>query len=417
MTKRTELIFLLIIVQPLIDLVTSLSVNMLAISIGALLKTLLMTILLIYVCKYLVHQRNKLFWLYVASLLTIVLTLIVNLFLKPEFYLFAEINFALKTSYYVVMIYTVIVLLENKSIHQTLIYRAAKVIAMIIGISYWLAIITQTSIGSYTYEKVGYSGWFYAANELSVTVIIVLALTMINLRYEQTITAWIAFILILSMVPMIGTKTAFAGGILLLAFYTVYLIFPFNRQQFKQSWRFLSIVIIFICFIPFSPMANNTEQLDIQLPPKNTPISEEVSNQSTLMGRILSSRNIYFQDIKEDFKRATITRKAFGLGYAGDYVKEPKIIEMDFFDLFFSYGVIGSILLIAPALLLFIKAITFPLHIEKVILLLTIGLCFGISLLAGHVLFAPSVMTYVALLFLALGSTTQTNNGGLAHGR
>lgn len=408
------------IIQPIIDLMTSLSTEKFAISIGALSKTLIMSFLFFYILLYVYKRYRKMIWMYLASFFAILLMLVINFFLKSHFALYEEVNFALKTSYYLVMVYTVMMLLENKTINKAFIYRAVKGISLIIGISYWIAILTKTSIGSYTYEKIGYSGWFYAANELSVTVIILLALTMINLRYEKTMTGWAAFVLILSMIPMIGTKTAFLGGMLILFFYIAYLLLKFNLQVLKRNFPFLGIVVIFVCFIPLSPIATNTEQLDLSIPPKDMPVPEEIAEDTPpLTGKILSSRNVYFQDIKKDFMYAKGLRKAFGLGYAGDYTKEPKLIEMDFFDLFFSYGVIGSILLLLPLALLCKKIITFPINIEKIILLLTIGLCFGIAFLAGHVLFAPSVMTYIAILFLAMGLSNEDtqNNGGLYDAR
>lgn len=414
MIKHKKIIFILIIIQPLLDLVTSLTIERFPVSIGALLKTLMMAFLSIYIFVYLIKQQNKLIWLYIASFLTIGLTIAINIFLKPHVNVFAEVNFALKTSYYVVMIYTAIMLLKSKLLDQTFVYQASKFIGLIIGTSYWFAIFTKTSVGSYTYEKIGYSGWFYAANELSVSVIILLTLTMMNLRYERTITAWIAFILMMSMIPMIGTKTAFAGGILIIGCYTIYLFLQFDFQSLKNHWLYFILVILFACLIPFSPMATNTKQLDIQTMPDNTPTQEEVlSHSDSLMGKVLSSRNIYLNHTKGDFLQAKGLRKAFGMGYAGNNVEHPKMIEMDFFDLFFSYGVVGLLLLLFPLALLCKMTVIRPFHIEKIMMILTICLCFGIALLAGHVLFAPSVMTYVALLFVVLGYSDFQNNGGV----
>src|SRR5699024_7229978 len=94
------------------------------------------------------------------------------------------------------------------------------------------------------------------------------------------------------------------------------------------------------------------------------------------------------------------------------YTSDPKIIEMDFFDMFFSYGVIGSLFLLIPLVYLCVKILVFPIHIEKALLLFTLCLCFGIAFLAGHVIFAPSVMTYLAILFLAIGVNNYNQHVG-----
>lgn len=413
MNNRLKIIFILLIIQPLIDLITALFADVSPISAGAFFKTGCMLFLMFYIFLYLYQHRRNTVWLYLAPFAAILLTLIINFLVKSNVQSFAEINFALKTCYYLVMIYTAILLIDNKFIDQTFVYHVAKAISLIIGISYWLAILTGTGTDSYSYVKTGYSGWFYAANELSVTVLILLALTMIAVRRNHTPAAWLAFLLMVSMVPMIGTKTAFGGGIIIIGFYTIYLLFSQPVKHLKEQWIFFGVVVIFICLLPFSPMATNTGQSYDYSPVKEQILNDHTASSPTFMSKILSARNIYFKQTKDDFDNASMIRKVFGLGYAGDYTETPKIIEMDFFDLFFSYGVAGSILLLSPLIFLCVKSFSWQLTIEKSILLLVISLCFGIAFLAGHVLFAPSVMTYVTLLFIALGLTKVSGSGGL----
>lgn len=417
MNKSYKLIFIFLIIQPIIDLVTSLTTkyNDSVVSIGALSRTFIMGCLFIYIFQYLLRNKRSILWMFICSFASIAFMLMITFLFKEPFILYEELNFALKTSYYIVMIYTVIILIDKQMINKSLIFQATTVIAFIIGISYWLAILSGTSINSYTYGESGYSGWFYSANELSVIVIILLGLTIVQLSYQKTLSSWIAFIFILSMLPMIGTKTAFYGGMLIIFLYVVYLLVKFNMQLFKQQGHllFIGIIIFFICLTPFSPIFSNTEQLDMRIKQEHRQIVENTEvHDSSLMTKLLSSRNIYLQVVKDDFMHAQALRKAFGLGYAGDYTTDPKLIEMDFFDLFFSYGIIGTLFLLIPFLYLLRKIIIYPIYLEKVILLFTLSLCFGISFLAGHVILAPSVMTYMAILYLAIGLNNNKNVGG-----
>src|SRR5699024_5169954 len=130
------------------------------------------------------------------------------------------------------------------------------------------------------------------------------------------------------------------------------------------------------------------------------------------LNRVLSSRDIYFYATYEDFKQSSTVRKLFGIGYAGNYVTEPKLIEMDFFDLFFSYGYIGSLLLIIPLVILVRKLFVLNSSITYILLQLTLLLSVGIAFLAGHVLFAPAVMTYVTILLLQITSLNHNKLGG-----
>lgn len=393
--------------------------------------------LAIYLLIYFIRTGKRIIYLYLTTFLAIAMTLLINLTGKPNFIFFEEINFSLKTMYYVVMLFTVYMLIEKRgALTKETLYRAANLVAIFIGVSYWVAYITNTSMKSYNHGGLGYSGWFFAANELSVTVLILLGISiahlhrevfsrkpfMINSNHElaflphvkkidvlrrQTFTAWFGFILMVSMLPMIGTKTAFGGGVILVFIYAITLLATYRMKvlEVSVSMAYFTVLLIFIGTTPFTPIIKNTQFTNLGANVQTSPV-ERLENRASeahpVVRKILSSRDIYFYDKLEDFERASTIRKAFGLGYAGDYHGTPKVIEMDFFDLFFSYGFVGSIILLLPLLLLIFKRTLLPLTTEKMILLTTLALCLGVSFLAGHVLFAPSVMTYVAILLLLL---------------
>ncbi|MFK4998715.1 O-antigen ligase family protein [Bacillus sp. N9] len=65
---------------------------------------------------------------------------------------------------------------------------------------------------------------------------------------------------------------------------------------------------------------------------------------------MLSSRDISLDMHKEYYANAPSTQKLFGMGYSGNYTKKPRMIEMDYFDIFFSTGIIGTILFFIPYL-------------------------------------------------------------------
>src|SRR5699024_7025515 len=104
-------------------------------------------------------------------------------------------------------------------------------------------------------------------------------------------------------------------------------------------------------------------------------------------------------------------RQLVGLGYGGNYEVAPKLIEMDFFDLLFSYGYIGFFILIIPFIRVIYQSFSVENGIIKFTLQLTIFLILGISFLAGHVLFAPSVMTYFSLLLIKANQLDDKNLG------
>src|SRR5690625_7820603 len=89
-----------------------------SISIGALMRTMMMTILFIYIFQYTLTKKRNTIWLFICSFASIVLMLITNVILKDPFILYEELNFALKTSYYLVMIFTVIILIDKQLLNQ-----------------------------------------------------------------------------------------------------------------------------------------------------------------------------------------------------------------------------------------------------------------------------------------------------------
>src|SRR5699024_9953744 len=132
--------------------------------------------------------------------------------------------------------------------------------SIIIGVSYWLAIITGTSIESYAYEGVGYAGWFFSANELSVIIILLLGILLARFLEGPAISTWVAFLLLVSMLPMIGTKTAFIGGVLWLFIYIINLLVKYLLPilQKKNIILFTVVEIIFFCLLPVTPFMSNT---------------------------------------------------------------------------------------------------------------------------------------------------------------
>src|SRR5699024_7093736 len=184
--------------------------------------------------------------------------------------------------------------------------------------------------------------------------------------------------------------------------YTLYLLGKYRLRilQNKNSILFIGVAIVSFQIGQMTPILSKTATAETTQIQETT---EQTTNVAPFIQKILSSRHLYLQETKDDFIEADILRNAFGLGYAGDYEQEPKIIEMDFFDLFFSYGIIGTVLLLLPLVYVTVKVFPLKLTMANTILLFTLSLCFGVAFLAGHVLFAPAVMTYVAITYTALG--------------
>ena len=106
------------------------------------------------------------------------------------------------------------------------------------------------------------------------------------------------------------------------------------------------------------------------------------------------------------YKNSSIFSKLYGLVYSDktyNGIHYEKLVERDFHDLLFQYGIIAFVLeLILPLYLIFkiIKKniLSRKLIIDEEVFVLTIGICLVLlgSYLAGHFLFSPAVSIYVA---------------------
>src|SRR5690625_4278235 len=140
-----KLLIIFLILQPIIVIITSLMTkyNYSVVSVGALSRTLIMITLFIYILQYILVKKQNVIWLFICSFASIAAMFMTNFLLKEPFILYEELNFVLKTSYYLVMIFIVIILIDKPFLSQSFIFRASNVIALIIGISYWITILSK----------------------------------------------------------------------------------------------------------------------------------------------------------------------------------------------------------------------------------------------------------------------------------
>lgn len=122
---------------------------------------------------------------------------------------------------------------------------------------------------------------------------------------------------------------------------------------------------------------------------------------------------------KEYYEKAPMSQKLLGMGYAGNFKTDkltednptegPKLIERDFHDWFYAFGIIGFSLLLIPFLyfgvkILFVLVTRFKkvFTVKYALLAAALGLALGISYMAGHVLTAPGVSIYFAVILAYL---------------
>ena len=116
---------------------------------------------------------------------------------------------------------------------------------------------------------------------------------------------------------------------------------------------------------------------------------------------IFSQRLTFLENRKEDYLDASTYEKLFGIGYL-EFGQEEKAVEMDYFDIYYSHGVVGFIIYFAIYGYIFylIMKKREKLNIEKYCIYISIILIILLSFITGHIITAPSVSILVAIILL-----------------
>ncbi|EJR48012.1 hypothetical protein IIM_04274 [Bacillus cereus VD107] len=459
-----------IILQPVLDLLTSLSIILLKANatVGILVRFLIMAVGGIYILIQAKEKENRKFLIYLI-LLAVVLGIgfINNTLVKNPIVLGEEVKFVAKALYIYIMLGSYILALKslkktvnisdkvrNSIVYSTLIINAVMVIS----------ISTSTDFGSYEWMKVGSRGWFFAGNELGSILAIIFPIVVLysiqKTKSVKQVLYWIPSLLMIYSLIQVGTKVGMGsiGATLAAAIGIIVLQLLFDRKNPNKKSLVLNAFIAVVLLagvagtFKMTPLAQNMgihnnylseqnvaqqgqkekeikekikkeeKQHKVEKPEEKAKIEAEVKkelekeqkkeNQENL---IFSGRQVYEERHKQFFKEAPMSQKLLGMGYAGNFKyneqkqPDPKLIEMDFHDWFYDFGIIGFALLMIPfiyyglrILLAFITRFKEIFNIKYGMLSASLVLALGIAYIAGHILTAPGVGIYFVVVLAYL---------------
>ncbi|KIV75983.1 MULTISPECIES: O-antigen ligase family protein [Bacillus] len=459
-----------IILQPVLDLLTSLSIVLLKsnATVGILVRFLIMAVGGIYILIQAKEKENRKFLIYLI-LLAVVLGIgfINNKLVKNPIVLSEEVKFVAKALYIYIMLGSYILALKslkkkvnisdkvrNSIVYSTLIINAIMVIS----------ISTSTDFGSYQWMKVGSRGWFYAGNELGSILAIIFPIVVLysiqKTKSVKHVLYWIPSLLMIYSLIQVGTKVGMGsiGATLAAAIGIIVLQLLFDRRNPNKRSLVLNglIAIILLAGVvgtfKMTPLAQNMgihnnylseqnvaqqdqkekeikekikkeeKQHKVEKPEEKAKVEAEVKkelekeqkkeNQENL---IFSGRQVYEERHKQFFKEAPMSQKLFGMGYAGNFKyneqkePDPKLIEMDFHDWFYDFGIIGFALMMIPfiyyglrILIAFVTRFKEIFNVKYGMISASLVLALGIAYIAGHILTAPGVGIYFVVVLACL---------------
>ncbi|MDA1547431.1 MULTISPECIES: O-antigen ligase family protein [Bacillus cereus group] len=437
-------LLLFIVFQPILDLLTSFSIYVLHMSatVGIVVRFAFMLLALGYLLLHHKQQGAKKYILYLCLFgIVLAIGLVNNLMVKSPVSFGEEVKFIMKSVYPIVLLFGYIIALKELknnefAFHKIITYFLYA--TLILSISIIAAMATGTDFPSYPNSKIGSRGWFFAGNDLSSIFAIMFPIVVLYSVHKTTsfskVYYWIPTVLAMYASIMIGTKVGYGAIVITLGIALFFLFIEYMTHRKKEGKGFTYLVNTIVAAIvlggllvltPQTPIAKNMSiHLQIYEYKKSVQdekdrkegkvVKEEEHKQgeltdSEMKSLIYSDRDKFLKVYKQYYKEAPLSQKLFGMGYAGNYTTKMKLVEMDFHDLFFAFGIVGFLMYLLPLLYfgikIFIRLITnFKklFSVKHMLLASTLVLSLGIGFMSGHVLTAPAVSIFFVVILAYL---------------
>lgn len=420
---------------PFVDLLTSLSTRFIdsPITIGVVVKGLSLAISVIYVFFYSPNKYKKHITVYITC---ICIFAGIYFLTKPDIWTLSsfltEIIYAFKYLYFPIITPCLYVMFHDFDIKVRLIKYIITIDCFAYAALMLIPYFTGTGFVSYEWSFGGTTGWFYAANEIGA-ILAVLSICIFDLMDNNKKWQILLAAPIIYSVSIMGTKVSYLG--IIASVMVSVLIFILSHKTNRYTLPSSLLAILLVCCVSSVAVENMGTLSDMDvLPPPSTEIETEISTeledplenipQTTIdyiygnkllnmVNRLTSNRLLYFMENWKPYTAGGLSTILFGLGWAPrttiNYTYYKQLVEIDVLDILLHYGVIGFLVYFAPFAYLayrYIRNIR-RVSISSYAYILATLLGIGISCIAGHVLGAPSVSIYLALLIVLIIRQTE----------
>lgn len=421
LAKMEKFFFLLLILNPLVDLAGGVYLRILTAELeyGEKLDSIVtpsliirMAVLLLFAAYVLMLRDRKI-------ILTILPIGVAWLFtVAGEFLFAAEFSLLSDMQYIAKFVYNLAVLLVYWRVFQRSgLDREALFKKLNWVVSYTLLILSSMivlsnilGIGYTTYEdRWGYRGtrgFFFSGNDLTAVLMVLIPLAVAfylllddsGFKRRQKLFWLFPPAATFASLLVIGTKTSLLALLLVLIVFYVYCFShrhpDGSRRLLKRMNRLsLTFVLIFVLMIALSQAA---VLLDIQL---SLFKFLEIYGDLGLLESLTSGRILKLQEAFEQYQAGGVYAWLFGIGRG----TQEHIIEMDLAECWIYYGLIGLPLMVWLYLKLgigFVIKYFRNKDLTGLALFLSLGMTAGYLLIAGHVLFSVTSGFYFSLVLL-----------------
>lgn len=288
----------------------------------------------------------------------------------------------------------------------------AKHIAILFSIYVFFVLfptIANMSLASYEVSKTGSTGWFNSANSISSILSLLLPFILIYFKNNKTnpIIIIISSIMILYVFFTIGTKVPILCSCIIIGVNIIYyLIYLCKSKKTKQIVSIIGVALIsFVIAIMYIPKTSFYKNIQIHMDYLEIDSPFEVFSDIYLLDHfIFSQRLTFLNETHQNYTEETITTKLIGMGYIEKYGEDDendKLVEMDYYDIFYRHGIIGCILFFLPILYyLNKKHKTIKNAFTKLNITTSITIIFVLAFFSGHIFVAPATSIIVTIILI-----------------
>ena len=403
------IISIFIILSPILDLLVSISINVLHHNLNIGIIARMIFLLFIYYVALIIYKKKKILIYVFLS----ILYLIIYLTLQYDNTVVYNLHGFMRTFYFPLL------LLGFYSIHdkikikdKTLILTCLLYILLI-----FIPVITKTGFNSYSISKVGSTGWFNSTNEISGIISILIPILFIELsKKDNFVLKAIISIIFLYVISEIGTKTPVLSLLIVLSSTLLYiLIKSIKDKKYKLLVGIISATLLFslgaVVLIPKTNFYKNikihAEYLELDSP------KDIVTNEYVFDHFIFSQRISFLEKTDNRYVKVKTLKKLFGMGYVNKKEKNYKEIEMDYYDVWYNHGVFGFILFFSVYFIVLVKvfkSLPKTISYDKYMKYVSLFLILILSLFSGHIITTPSVSLFAILILISLISENKRVN-------
>lgn len=385
---KNNYIYFFILVQPLIDVFVFYLYKTSGVLSGSVIRGFFFLILLVLTVLKggltgFKSFKNYLFFALIYYLLHFIYsTTLMNIYLIDSIYF-------LKFIYFPIIL---IVFYINTQYDTQKIETSLNIAIIIIFSVFAFATATGTYVVTYESTGVGNSGWFYSANEISSIISLLFPYTFFSFVINRKIIGGTLALLLIFPSIVLGVKSTLLSIIISIGFYILLLFVKRFRKSLNDFDR-LVLKCIPVLFVVFAFILIRSEMLRVTVDRfMNIYIDQN------FLTKLLSGRNLRL------YEPFLLLYQHQPLSYFFGLDSLSILIEMDLFDIFFKFGLIGLILLFTPFLKIWISnkqhlRINYD-FLNSLKYSAPVVLSLLISFFSGHIIASPAVSYYVALFFV-----------------